>query len=145
VAAFLMWTAEPKMMARKQAGFVGVMFLTILSVLLYLVNKRLWAPVKMRKQVVVLKDDGDRAVAGRHPVDLHIIPEHAPLRRGEEPGDNVEKRGLPRAGGSEDGADRTPGNREIGIEAKISLGDAESLKGEHRRDLPGRRSRRARG
>lgn len=48
VAAFLMWTAEPKMMARKQAGFVGVVFLTILSVLLYLTNKRLWAPVKGR-------------------------------------------------------------------------------------------------
>lgn len=46
VAAFLMWTAEPQMMARKQAGFVGVVFLTILSVLLYLVNKRLWAPIK---------------------------------------------------------------------------------------------------
>lgn len=46
VAAFLMWTAEPKMMARKQAGFVGVIFLTILSVMLYLTNKRLWAPVK---------------------------------------------------------------------------------------------------
>lgn len=46
VSAFLMWTAEPKMMARKQAGFVGVVFLTLLSVLLYLTNKRLWAPVK---------------------------------------------------------------------------------------------------
>ncbi|QBF34024.1 cytochrome c1 [Thalassococcus sp. S3] len=49
VSAFLMWTAEPKMMARKQAGFVGVMFLTILSVLLYLTNKRIWAPVKGKK------------------------------------------------------------------------------------------------
>jgi ubiquinol-cytochrome c reductase cytochrome c1 subunit len=49
VSAFLMWTAEPKMMARKQAGFVGVLFLTILSVLLYLTNKRLWAPVKGKK------------------------------------------------------------------------------------------------
>ncbi|MBD0866271.1 MAG: cytochrome c1 [Rhodobacteraceae bacterium] len=46
VAAFLMWTAEPKMTARKQAGFVGVIFLTLLSVLLYLTNKRLWASVK---------------------------------------------------------------------------------------------------
>lgn len=46
VAAFLMWTAEPKMMARKQAGLTGVIFLTILSVLLYLTNKRLWAPHK---------------------------------------------------------------------------------------------------
>ena len=49
VAAFLTWTAEPKMMARKQAGFVGVVFLTILSVLLYLTNKRIWAPVKGKK------------------------------------------------------------------------------------------------
>ena len=48
VAAFLMWTAEPKLMARKEAGFVGVLFLTVLSVLLYLTNKRLWAPVKKR-------------------------------------------------------------------------------------------------
>ena len=49
VAAFLMWTAEPKMMARKEAGFVGVLFLTILSVLLYLTNKRIWASVKGKK------------------------------------------------------------------------------------------------
>lgn len=46
VAAFLMWTAEPKLGARKQAGFAGVVFLTLLSVLLYLTNKRLWASVK---------------------------------------------------------------------------------------------------
>ena len=46
VAAFLMWTAEPKMMARKQAGFVSVLFLTVLSVLLYLTNKKIWAPIK---------------------------------------------------------------------------------------------------
>ncbi|NNE51790.1 MAG: cytochrome c1 [Sulfitobacter sp.] len=48
VSAFLMWTAEPKLMARKQAGFAGVIFLTLLSVLLYLTNKRLWAPVKKK-------------------------------------------------------------------------------------------------
>jgi ubiquinol-cytochrome c reductase cytochrome c1 subunit len=46
VAAFLMWTAEPKLVARKQAGLTGVLFLTVLSVLLYLTNKRLWAPHK---------------------------------------------------------------------------------------------------
>jgi ubiquinol-cytochrome c reductase cytochrome c1 subunit len=46
VAAFLMWTAEPKMMARKQAGLTGIIFLSVLSVLLYLTNKRLWAPHK---------------------------------------------------------------------------------------------------
>lgn len=49
VSAFLMWTAEPKMMARKQAGFVGVLLLTLLSVLLYLTNKKIWAPHKGKK------------------------------------------------------------------------------------------------
>ncbi|MDD9742269.1 MAG: cytochrome c1 [Marinovum algicola] len=48
VSAFLMWTAEPKMMARKQAGLTGVLFLVLLSVLLYLTNKRIWKPVKNR-------------------------------------------------------------------------------------------------
>lgn len=50
VAAFLMWTAEPKLMGRKQTGFVGVLFLTVLTVLLYLTNKRLWAPHKGKKK-----------------------------------------------------------------------------------------------
>ncbi|SDE31050.1 cytochrome c1 [Ruegeria marina] len=49
VSAFLMWAAEPKMMARKQAGLVGVVFLTILASMLYLTNKRLWAPHKGKK------------------------------------------------------------------------------------------------
>ncbi|WP_424972392.1 cytochrome c1 [Dinoroseobacter sp. S76] len=48
VAAFLMWTAEPKQNARKQTGFIAVTFLIVLSVLLYLTNKRIWAPVKAR-------------------------------------------------------------------------------------------------
>lgn len=50
VSAFLMWTAEPKMMARKQAGFAGVIFLTLLAVLLYLTNKRIWAPIKRKDE-----------------------------------------------------------------------------------------------
>jgi ubiquinol-cytochrome c reductase cytochrome c1 subunit len=49
VAAFLMWAAEPKMMARQQAGFIAVMLLTLLTVLLYLTNKKLWAPHKGKK------------------------------------------------------------------------------------------------
>ena len=48
VAAFLMWTAEPKMNARKEAGFVSVLFLVVVSVLLYLTNKRIWAPIKRK-------------------------------------------------------------------------------------------------
>ncbi len=46
VAAFLMWTAEPKMMDRKQVGFVSVLFLIVLAALLYLTNKKLWLPIK---------------------------------------------------------------------------------------------------
>ena len=48
VAAFLMWTAEPKMMDRQKSGFIAVILLTLLSVLLYLTNKKLWAPVKRK-------------------------------------------------------------------------------------------------
>lgn len=50
VAAFLMWTAEPKMMERKQSGLVAVLFLIVLTVLLYLTNKRLWWPIKHRDE-----------------------------------------------------------------------------------------------
>ncbi|GGL54289.1 cytochrome c1 [Wenxinia marina] len=46
VAAFLMWAAEPHLNARKAGGLQGVIFLVVLSVLLYLANKRLWAPHK---------------------------------------------------------------------------------------------------
>lgn len=46
VSAFLMWAAEPKMMARKQVGFIAVVFLGLLTALLFLTNKRLWSPVK---------------------------------------------------------------------------------------------------
>jgi ubiquinol-cytochrome c reductase cytochrome c1 subunit len=49
VASFLMWAAEPKLMARKDAGFVSVIFLIILSSLLYLTNKRIWSGIKGKK------------------------------------------------------------------------------------------------
>ncbi|MFA9230795.1 MAG: cytochrome c1 [Microgenomates group bacterium] len=49
VSAYLMWTAEPKMMARKEMGFKAVLLLTLLGSLLYLTNKRLWAGVKGKK------------------------------------------------------------------------------------------------
>jgi ubiquinol-cytochrome c reductase cytochrome c1 subunit len=46
VAAFLMWAAEPKMMARKSAGLTAVLFLLLLTVLLWFTNKKIWAPHK---------------------------------------------------------------------------------------------------
>jgi ubiquinol-cytochrome c reductase cytochrome c1 subunit len=48
VAAFLMWTAEPKMMARKRMGLLAVLFLGLFTTLLYLTNKKLWAPIKRK-------------------------------------------------------------------------------------------------
>jgi ubiquinol-cytochrome c reductase cytochrome c1 subunit len=46
IAAFLMWAAEPKMMERKEAGLRNIIWLVILAVMMYYVNKRIWAPVK---------------------------------------------------------------------------------------------------
>jgi ubiquinol-cytochrome c reductase cytochrome c1 subunit len=50
VSAFLMWSAEPKLAARKQMGLTAVIMFALLSVLLYLTNKRIWAPVKKGRQ-----------------------------------------------------------------------------------------------
>ena len=50
VSAFLMWAAEPKMMARKAAGLTAVLFLILLCVLLYFTNKKIWAPHKGQHQ-----------------------------------------------------------------------------------------------
>ncbi len=46
VSAFLMWAAEPNMVERKQAGFRNIVFLIVLTVLLYFTNKALWVRVK---------------------------------------------------------------------------------------------------
>jgi ubiquinol-cytochrome c reductase cytochrome c1 subunit len=49
VSAFLMWTAEPKMVERKKAGFRNILMLLLLAVLLYFTNKTLWARVKRKE------------------------------------------------------------------------------------------------
>ena len=43
VSAFLAWTADPNMETRKSTGFMVMIYLAVLSVLLYLVKKRVWA------------------------------------------------------------------------------------------------------
>jgi ubiquinol-cytochrome c reductase cytochrome c1 subunit len=45
VSAFLAWAAEPKMEERKRMGFMTLIYLAILSVLLYLVKKKVWRDV----------------------------------------------------------------------------------------------------
>jgi cytochrome c1 len=45
VTAFLTWTAEPHLEARKRLGFQVILFLIGLSVLLYLTKKKVWKDV----------------------------------------------------------------------------------------------------
>lgn len=52
VSAFLTWTAEPKMEARKQTGVAAILFLLIMTGLGYLSYKRVWADVKGKKGAV---------------------------------------------------------------------------------------------
>jgi ubiquinol-cytochrome c reductase cytochrome c1 subunit len=45
VAAFLMWAAEPSLDARKETGLTAMLFLIVLSGLLYVTKKRVWAAI----------------------------------------------------------------------------------------------------
>ncbi len=45
IAAFLEWAAEPHMMARKRIGFQVIIFLIVLSGLLYFTKKKVWSAV----------------------------------------------------------------------------------------------------
>jgi ubiquinol-cytochrome c reductase cytochrome c1 subunit len=46
VAAFLAWSGEPKMEERKGLGFSVIIYLAILTLLLYLVKRKIWARVE---------------------------------------------------------------------------------------------------
>jgi cytochrome c1 len=45
VAAFMMWAAEPHLEARKRLGFQVLIYLVVLTGLLYFTKKRVWASV----------------------------------------------------------------------------------------------------
>jgi len=45
ISAFLMWTAEPHLEARKQTGFMVFVFLAVLAGLLYFTKKKVWSDV----------------------------------------------------------------------------------------------------
>jgi len=45
VSAFLMWVAEPHLLARKRIGFQVIIFLIVLSGLLYFTKKKVWSDV----------------------------------------------------------------------------------------------------
>jgi ubiquinol-cytochrome c reductase cytochrome c1 subunit len=45
VSAFLMWVAEPHLVARKEAGFRVILFLILFAGLMWFVKEKLWAPI----------------------------------------------------------------------------------------------------
>lgn len=45
VSAFLMWTSEPHLVARKRLGFQVLVFLAVFATLMYLTKRRVWAAV----------------------------------------------------------------------------------------------------
>ncbi len=45
VAAFLMWAAEPKLVQRKRIGFQAMIYLIVLTGLLYFTKKKVWSAV----------------------------------------------------------------------------------------------------
>ena len=50
VTAFLVWTAEPKLEARNQAGWAVIGFLILATLLAYLSYRTIWADVKAEKK-----------------------------------------------------------------------------------------------
>jgi ubiquinol-cytochrome c reductase cytochrome c1 subunit len=46
VAAFLTWTAEPKMESRKSAGLAVLLFLLVATTLAYMSYRNIWAETK---------------------------------------------------------------------------------------------------
>ena len=45
VTAFMMWAAEPHLVQRKRIGFQVMIFLIVLSGLLYFTKKKVWSAV----------------------------------------------------------------------------------------------------
>ena len=50
VAAFLVWTAEPKLAKRKQTGWPVLGFLLFATALAFLSYKQIWAGMKPKKK-----------------------------------------------------------------------------------------------
>jgi ubiquinol-cytochrome c reductase cytochrome b/c1 subunit len=48
VSAFLMWVAEPHMVARKRLGFQVMIFLLVFAGLLYFTKKKVWHAVELK-------------------------------------------------------------------------------------------------
>jgi ubiquinol-cytochrome c reductase cytochrome c1 subunit len=65
VAAFLVWTAEPRLAARHAAGLSVVIFLLFASVLAYLAYRNIWAEAKRQVRVIGALDPENQAKTRR--------------------------------------------------------------------------------
>ena len=45
VTTFLTWASNPELVERKQMGVRAILFLTLMTVLAYLVKRKVWADV----------------------------------------------------------------------------------------------------
>jgi ubiquinol-cytochrome c reductase cytochrome b/c1 subunit len=50
ISAFLMWTAEPHLEARKRVGMQAFIFLIVLALLLYFTKKKVWHAVELHPE-----------------------------------------------------------------------------------------------
>ena len=46
ITSFLMWTAEPHLESRHQMGFKAIVYLIILTILVYLSMKKIWSRIE---------------------------------------------------------------------------------------------------
>jgi ubiquinol-cytochrome c reductase cytochrome c1 subunit len=46
VVSFLTWAAEPHLEIRKELGFKSVIYLLILTILVYLIKKKIWLRIE---------------------------------------------------------------------------------------------------
>jgi len=46
VVSFLTWAAEPHLETRKELGFKSVIYLLILTILVYLIKKKIWLRIE---------------------------------------------------------------------------------------------------
>jgi len=62
VAAFLMWAAEPKLVQRKRVGFQVIIFLIVLSGLLYFTKKKVWHEVEKPRETAHGQDPKNTSI-----------------------------------------------------------------------------------
>ena len=48
VVAFLTWAAEPHLEARKRTGFKSIIYLLILTILGFIIKKKIWSNIETK-------------------------------------------------------------------------------------------------